>query len=115
MFMIKVVCSIESIHKRTVGSVALNIPPVVDASSDMLQLLGTLKAGQHLALVSRDPKGTKCCLIDRRRFRGDCKVIGIITLEDVIERIIQQDIIDETDKVSSDKRYSGNCFFRLCA
>ena len=99
--------SIESIHKRTVGSMALNIPPVVDASSDMLQLLGKLKAGQHLALVSRDPKATESCLLERRRFRGDCKVIGIITLEDVLEKIIQQDIFDETDKGSSEKQYSG--------
>ena len=92
-----IVYSINSFEKKLVSSIPLSIPPVVDPNYSLIKLLELLRGGKHLALVSKNPEETSECLSSKRTLRGDAKVIGIVTLEDVLEQIIQNQIIDETD------------------
>lgn len=63
-----------------------------------MELLSIFQQGQcHIALISMDPVRTLDCLR-----LGSCPldggvVIGLVTMEDVLEKIIQNEIVDETD------------------
>lgn len=73
-------------------------PVVVDAKTPLSQVLSSFKEGKsHLALV-------KQC------FGGDdtsdpvWEMVGVVTLEDVIEEILQSEIVDETDTLSDNRQ-----------
>jgi hypothetical protein len=62
-------------------------------------MLNIFQSGQcHLALVSKDPEESLRCLRSGQRCGVSATILGIVTLEDIIERIIQNDIRDETDQ-----------------
>lgn len=70
-------------------------PVIVDANTPLNQVLRYFKEGKsHLALV-------------RQCFGGDTdpvwEMVGIVTLEDVIEEILQAEIVDETDTLSDNR------------
>lgn len=70
-------------------------PVIVDANTPLNQVLRYFKEGKsHLALV-------------RQCFGGDSdpvwEMVGIVTLEDVIEEILQAEIVDETDTLSDNR------------
>ena len=76
-------------------------PIFVRSSLPLLDMLDLFKASRcHLALVSIEPVQSLSLMSTERNLFGD-KIVGIITLEDVIEKILQEDIIDETDDNSS--------------
>eukprot|EP01038_Epipyxis_sp_PR26KG_P011531 gene11531-15446_t len=81
-----------------VENLTLREPLFVKPSLGLLEMLNIFQEGQcHIALISKDP------VLSLQSFRrgirpvGNGIVMGIVTLEDIIEKIIQDDIIDETD------------------
>lgn len=81
-------------------------PLIVPADIDLQSLLNVFqKTKQHVAVVCRDLEtGDRCrALIHAKEDldRGD--VLGIISLEDVIENLIQEEIYDETTDPDSVK------------
>ncbi|RKP14915.1 hypothetical protein BJ684DRAFT_1180, partial [Piptocephalis cylindrospora] len=69
-----------------VDEVKINSIPRVSSSAPLLDLLNRFQEGNsHMAIVVDEEEGEKG------------KPLGIITLEDVIEELIQEEIVDETD------------------
>ena len=51
----------------------------------------------HLAFVSRQPDVALECIRSNKRPPQEAKFLGMVTLEDILEKLIQDDIVDETD------------------
>jgi len=82
-----------------VGSLKnLRTPLIVRPTYGLLEMLALFRKGQcHLALVSEDPHTARHNLKNKIPQSGAAEYIGIVTLEDVVEEILQDEIVDETD------------------
>jgi hypothetical protein len=65
---------------------------------DLLSLFEESRS--HLAMVTPNPLGCLECMRNGARPTEKEAVLGIVTMEDVLEKMIQREIIDETDVIS---------------
>eukprot|EP01126_Amoeba_proteus_P039848 TRINITY_DN4220_c0_g2_i9.p1 TRINITY_DN4220_c0_g2~~TRINITY_DN4220_c0_g2_i9.p1 ORF type:complete len:378 (-),score=82.36 TRINITY_DN4220_c0_g2_i9:185-1318(-) len=86
VILVKNLVGIERSTPPKVRSLDLQPLPVVPCSLELYHVLNIFQTGKsHMALVVNDVES------------GDITPLGIITLEDIIEELIQTDIEDETD------------------
>lgn len=80
-------------NKVPVETLPIRQPFFVKPGLRLLEMLSMFREGRcHMALVTHDPIGAMKCMADGKRPSSEkCSVIGIVTLEDVIEEIIQGD------------------------
>jgi len=79
----------------------LDITPLVLVGPDipMLDLLNKFQADRcHIALVTSSPDAVRAAWASNSVIPPDVHMMGIITLEDIIELLIQEDIYDEQDE-----------------
>lgn len=83
-----------------IEDLSLREPICVKPTIGLMDMLRTFQEGQcHLALVSLDPIQTLECLRNDVHPTDKATVLGIVTMEDILEMIIQSEIIDETDAI----------------
>lgn len=86
---------------RPVRTLILSIPEVVSPEDSVLRTLDRLREGHaHVALVSTEPEMVHEALRNGQRLPSDAAPLGIITLEDCLEAIIQREIYDESDRLA---------------
>jgi metal transporter CNNM len=91
-------------HRRKVGSLPLYQPTCVPPDVNMIELLHIFQAGStgnkggHMALVCEKPAIATAALEGHHAVPHEAGVIGIITLEDVFEEMIQAPVYDEGDR-----------------
>ena len=79
-------------------------PLVTSPDTKLLDILKVFQTGKsHLALLSEHPACALEYLQKQRRPPQHAAFLGMVTLEDVIEKIIQDEIRDETDGVRGTK------------
>ena len=79
-------------------SLSLNDPLIVDINSSLLNVLKLFQSGHsHLALVSKNPDLLLQYYTKKETPTENCAPVGILTLEDIIEAMIQSQIFDEED------------------
>ena len=82
----------------TIEDIKLREPLFVKPEVGLLEMLGIFQEGQcHLAIVTADPTCTVQHLRAGHTPPHYARVLGLVTLEDVLEKVIQGDIVDETD------------------
>lgn len=88
--------------KRRVGSLTLYEPPCVSPQSSLAETLSIILAGSrkssNMALVCANPELARAALQRKQPVPVEAGVMGVITLENVLEELIQEQIYDEKDK-----------------
>ena len=98
MLLVKRLIVLNPEDKREVGSLPLLEPLVVDTECTLLDLLYEFSLGKsHLAIITSDPPRVTAALRQHTVIPVNVHMAGIVTLEDVIERLIKHDIQDESD------------------
>lgn len=93
----KLLITISPADGRTVGSLPLRTPLVLPSGMPLLDALNAMQhAKSHLALVTDRPATLRSSLEEGVPVPPDL-TLGILTLEDIFERLIAEDIDDETE------------------
>jgi CBS domain-containing protein len=87
----------------------LREPICVKPQMGLMDLLRTFQEEHcHLAVVSLDPVQTLAAMkLQERSQHHEALIVGIITMEDLLEKMIQSEIMDETDGIHSKIFYSS--------
>ena len=84
--------------ERTVSSLPLYIPPCVSPRMNLIRLLHLLrKGGSLIAFVCAGPHIAERALDEGRAIPPEAGFMGLVTLQDVLESLIQERIYDEED------------------
>jgi len=97
---------VDSYDKRPLSTLPLLIPICVDPDMSLVDLLNVFQEGgnsnswraTHLAVVCRNPDMANNCLMEGFPIPKEAEVLGIVTMENVIEELIRENIHDEYDR-----------------
>jgi Mg2+/Co2+ transporter CorC len=86
---------------RPLSTLPLQTPPCVSPKMNLVDLVNLFQTGQvgHLALVCARPKIGEDVLGAGHPLPESAGLVGIITLEDVFEALLQEQIYDEMDQM----------------
>jgi len=97
---------VNSNDKRALTTLPLKKPICVAPSTQLVDLINLFQTGGkagtigHMALVCSNPKQANEALEKDDPIPNSAGLVGIITLEDVLEALIQEEIYDELDRAT---------------
>ena len=93
--------------RRRVSSLTMYEPPCVSPRTSLAEALNIILSGKrkssNMALVCTDPDTATKALRNTQPIPIEAGVLGIITLENILEELIQEPIFDEKDKKMNPK------------
>jgi len=83
---------------------------VMPPNTNLLDAINVFQTGRHLALVCGDPSAVLSSWRNKAPVPESCQIQGIVTLEEVIEELLQEDIQDEADVEVEERTRRRNLF-----
>ncbi|GLE00797.1 hypothetical protein PINS_up009585 [Pythium insidiosum] len=98
LLLVKRLIVVDPEDERPIRDLVLRKPIVVTPDESCYHILNEFQKGRsHIALVTKDAKHVMQCWQKNEDIPADVSFVGIITIEDVIEELIQEEIEDESD------------------
>lgn len=98
VLLVKSLLGLSPEEKKELASLTLRQPIVVKPTLNLLTVLNEFQKGiAHIALLSENPTSVQKAWEEGRPIPPDAAPVGFLTLEDVIERLLKEDIKDEDD------------------
>eukprot|EP01038_Epipyxis_sp_PR26KG_P006396 gene6396-8807_t len=111
--MVKRLIKVNPDQSLPLASIKLNSPLVVGANDSLLDVLTLFQqGGSHLALVSERPSQLQKHLKSASAPDSTCAPLGIVSIEDLFEEMIQAEIYDEDDVGMSNMDDSASIHLR---
>ncbi|KAG7341482.1 protein of unknown function DUF21-domain containing protein [Nitzschia inconspicua] len=91
-------------EERPISTLPLLIPPCVSPKTNLIDLVNLFQTGKrgHFALVCARPLVGEEALKEGKPLPRTAGLMGIITFEDVLEELLQEQIYDENDKMEKE-------------
>jgi metal transporter CNNM len=91
---------------RPLQTLPLYTPMCISPKMNLVDLLNLFQTGKvgHMALVCARPQVAKDALQQQEPLPEAAGLMGVITIEDVIEALLQEQIYDESDKIELEMR-----------
>ena len=100
---VKELLTVEPGSELTMKETPTHTPAWAGPTTNLFELLQLFKSGRcHMAFVSRNPELAQAALERGLAPSGSAAAIGIITLEDILEEILTEEIVDESDVRSAE-------------
>jgi metal transporter CNNM len=98
ILMTRLLIVIDWDHERSASTLPLQQPPCVSPRMNLVALISLFQTcGSHMALVCARPDVANRALDNGRPLPVEAGFMGLVTLEDVLEELIQDRIYDEID------------------
>lgn len=112
LFLVKELILIDLSKHIRVGQLTLRSLPHLPASMPMFDVLNLFKTGKsHMAVLMEIPEKTSEFLDETELIYVDNvtkgRPVGIVTIEDLIEELLQDEVVDETDRFVDNLQTEG--------
>lgn len=98
LLLVKLLIPLSPADCKPIREVPLLKPIVLHPDTTLLNALNIFQTGRgHLAVVTREVDELRAALSARRPPPDSVRILGIVTLENLLEELIQEDILDEMD------------------
>lgn len=105
ILMTKQLIVIHASDQRPLSTLPLYTPVCVSPKRNLVDLINMFQTGRglHMALVCARPEVGNAALEKGGALPASAGLMGVVTLEDVLEMLLQEQILDETDKLERDE------------
>ena len=99
LLLVKEHIALDPDDKVPIAQLSLRMPAIVHPDMSIFDVLNVFQTGHsHMAIVTEAAEAVKACLREGAAVPAGTPIAGVCTIEDVIEEMIGEEVLDETDE-----------------